>query len=701
MQPKKIVTYSLLAHIRNKGTLIRDLLDVFLPLVKSALSNMNNRGIFSGKTILEIKDEIYDLFALDMPLPVLKSIIEKLKTELNSTEEVKFIVHKDSSFDLSGYVFEEYDAEMAIKKKEIQQIEDLFKQFAEANNINPEDAKSVFDFIEVNKLTIGKYLSHRTETRDIRDYNLEAQFVDFFKASHQIYDLIKDIYLGSIISSYVEFQPSSIKTNIELLLDTNFVVALLDLNTPESTHTCKKLLDVAREQGYSFSILSDTIQETRNLLINKANGFNQTFLVAKINREDIYNACDRLGYKKSDLERVSDDLEITLNENGISIIHDTIKYKNKAKFSEEFETFKKIRGFNLSALHDATAIYYVRTKRGEKKIKRFEDVNCWFVNNNINTTDTFGKVFKINGHQPEIIKADDLLNVLWLTNPNGMHVSSNDLASIGLTSLISCTLNSNLPKATIIRELDNNIQKFAKDKLEDITIHRIALRIANSNSSEILELNKLAEVDSEKFVERLENVSNEQKKIEESKVQKLDEMIQNFQNTMHRLDEVRTKFQSKSKDLVKEKLDFENDIKNKGIELDRANKGLADEKKMRLEVENKYRIEKREDWYNKRIKKWRDRSIIYLTIGGLLLFLTPLLLLLIQNNFEARVIFDKTVQLKKNEFINTLWMIIGAGFTGILIKRTVDKYTESNIKAFRDLIIHEIPSEYRELKSLD
>lgn len=701
METKKIVTYSLLAHIRNNGTLIRDLLDVFVPLVKNSLATMNARGVFSGESIMEIKNEVYTIYALDMPLPVLNSILDKIKKEINTEDLTKFVVHKDQSFDLSSYIFDDFDAEIARKKKEIETIEKLFKEFAKANNFQPEDAKSVFDFIELNKLTIGKYLHHQTPTRDVRNYTLEAQFVDFFRSSHQIYDLIKDIYLGSIISSYVEFQPGSIKTNVELLLDTNFIIGLIDLNTPESTHTCNKLLEVAFQQGYSFSILADTILETRNLLFNKANGFNQAFLVKKINREDIYNACDRLGYKKADLERIADSLESVLNVKNISIVHDTTKYKNKAKFSEEYEAFKHIRGVDLSALHDATAMYYVKTKRGDKRIKRFEDVNCWFVNNNVNTTDTFGKFFKINGHQPEIIKADDLLNVLWLTNPNGMDVSNNDLASIGLTTLISCTLNSNLPKSTIIRELDANIQKYAKDKLEDIEFHRIAIRIANSKSSEIAELNSLAEVDSEKFVARLEHVSNEQKKIEESKVQKLDEMIQELQNTTLRMNEVRSKFQNKSRGIEKTQIDLQNDIKSKELEISQNNIELEKERKKRLDTENKLRAHKREDWYNGQIRSWRKKGIVNAIIGALVLFLTPLLFLLMQNNFSFSVITEKTGLLQKNELINGIITLVGCVFTGVLIKRAVDKYTESNMKAYKDLLANKIPTEFQELKSLD
>ena len=49
MNKERAITYSLLAHIRNTGSLAKGPIDIFIPLVKRALSKMNNEGIFKGK----------------------------------------------------------------------------------------------------------------------------------------------------------------------------------------------------------------------------------------------------------------------------------------------------------------------------------------------------------------------------------------------------------------------------------------------------------------------------------------------------------------------------------------------------------------------------------------------------------------------------------------------------------------------------
>jgi hypothetical protein len=74
----KIITYSLLAHIHNTGTLVEGLLDIFIPVVKRAISIMNRDGIHQGKSISEIKSYVDKLYELDIPLPVLKNILTKV-----------------------------------------------------------------------------------------------------------------------------------------------------------------------------------------------------------------------------------------------------------------------------------------------------------------------------------------------------------------------------------------------------------------------------------------------------------------------------------------------------------------------------------------------------------------------------------------------------------------------------------------------
>ena len=73
----KAIAYSLLSHIRNSGTLVSGPLDYFLPLVKRALNSLNSSGKRGGNSIIEISNEVYKMFSLEIPIPVLSNILNQ------------------------------------------------------------------------------------------------------------------------------------------------------------------------------------------------------------------------------------------------------------------------------------------------------------------------------------------------------------------------------------------------------------------------------------------------------------------------------------------------------------------------------------------------------------------------------------------------------------------------------------------------
>lgn len=273
MNKQKALTYSLLAHIRTTSSLVKGPLDIFVPLIKRVISKMNEENIFSGKSISEIKVYSDKLYNIDFPIPVIEKILKKIASEINTEENTYFQLYQDKSFSIKGYFFTEFEEDIRKHKIEIDNLEKLFQKFISTTENENVDEKSIFGFIEKNKHSLSKYLSKQSEENG-KDYSVEAQFVDYFKNITPVYELIKEIYLGSILAGYIEFEPTRAKMNVELLLDTNFIIGLLDLNTPESTHTCKTLIKIADAQGYTCKILSDTIDEIKALLQAKSLHFN-------------------------------------------------------------------------------------------------------------------------------------------------------------------------------------------------------------------------------------------------------------------------------------------------------------------------------------------------------------------------------------------------------------------------------------------
>ena len=104
MTENKAVTYSLLAHIRNSGTLMKSPIDVFVPLVKRALHKLNENGIFKGKSIIEIQSEANIMYSIDFPIPVLKIILQQIAKEINTDGNLNFVIHNDGSYILSLFI---------------------------------------------------------------------------------------------------------------------------------------------------------------------------------------------------------------------------------------------------------------------------------------------------------------------------------------------------------------------------------------------------------------------------------------------------------------------------------------------------------------------------------------------------------------------------------------------------------------------
>lgn len=684
----KALTYSLLSHIRSKATLVDGPIDIFVPLIKRTLAKLNLDGIKSGKNISEIQTKAIELYSIDFPIPVLHKILTKISEEVNSEDNIVFIIYLDGSYAIKDFIFTEYEETINILKEETEQLEKLFKEFCEGCD-GKDSSESIFQFIERSKLSLSKYLGNSMAIPD-NDNGIVGQFITFFKNVPQIYEQIKRIYLGSVLSSFLEYKTDNIKVDLELLLDTNFIVALLDLNTPESTHTCNKIIEIANRQNFKLTVLKDTLNETEGLLRGKARYYDSSFLVKKVNPEDVYNACDRRNLNKADLERIADRLEKSLNSFGVTYIYDTTKYKNKAKHSKEFENLKKYRGSEFAALHDATAVYYVKEKR-KKKIKDFEKVNCWFLNNTISrvrfSTDQSNN--SNNGYQSESITADDLLNILWLSNPQiNANVNFDELGDIGINSLLSLAVSEALPSSKIIQELEDNIKKYGGSDIDDTDILLISKRITNNELKDIKQLNRLAENNNKAFVDRLNEEAKIQLDNEKSRAKKFEEILSELKQKSNEFSEITDKIESKSKkrdDKIHSLETAKNELQDKLAEAEKTNRVL----------ENNNRKKLRKKYISKKVRIWRILPVVSFLILCVLFWLLGYYIY----SFNERDITKSLNQVCNfsNDPVLKIAGIVLAFLSSIIIgKLNYDRFLNtSQINSFKNNI--EIPDELKSL----
>lgn len=557
---RRAITYSVLAHISSSAKLAKGQLDVFVPIVKKCLHHISDgKAEIKGANISEIADRIVTDWQIEIPVPVLRTILTQISKEFDCDEDSKpFVLNNDNSFWIKRFIFADFDAEIKESEHNVKELQNAYLKFCKIQNIQSEDGKGVIRFIEQHKDTLAHYLRN-SNCPDKTDYSLPAKFIEYFKPIKPLYEEIRDLYLGATISCAIGYQFNGLKNDVTLLLDTNFIISLLDLNTPESTRTCSKLLEVCKKSGYSFLILPETKEEIQSLLEFKSRSLDKVALQKNVNKEDVFCACERRGLNSADLMRISDNIEDSLTKFSIRILPNSTTLKNKAKFSNEYQTLKTYRNNNKAALHDAMAIMYVREKRGGKAVKSFEKVNCWFVNNSITHDFEHSAIENIirgnsSENQPEIIKADDLLNILWLSAPSiRSEVSSDEMVDIGLTTLVAHTLNKSLPKARIIRELDENIQKYKTEDITDRDVYLLSVRIANNQVKDIEELNTLAVKDTVEFNCRVKEEARKQAEIENEQREQLNKLYSELSNAIHSISK-----QSEAMVLDKEALDKQN-----------------------------------------------------------------------------------------------------------------------------------------------
>lgn len=661
-ETKRAITYSLLAHINNSKTLTNGQLDIFVPIVKKALATMSKDGDIRGENITEICNVVNSISGITIPIPVLRNILKIIKNTIASEDEKYFDLYKDDGFWIKRFLFSEFDEFVEKSENSIEKIQKLFVKFCKLSKVSVVES-DIIKFIEKNVVSLSAYISNNGMS-DSQDFSIEAKFVSYFKET-DVYDEIRDLFIGAILSSYLYYEPSNLDTETILLLDTNFIVSLLDLNTPESTQTCRQLIEIGVKMGFAFHVLQDTLDETKNLLNYKAENIDNSVVLAYVNKEDICNACKRRKLSRTDLQRISDNLESEIkNVCNITIIPYTEPIKNKAKFSSEYQILKQYRSTEKSALHDAMCIHYVKEKRSNKPIFEFTKAKCWWVNNAVShdyEEDNISSVIaNKQGALPEMIKVDDLLCLLWLSAPS---IDANLMAEIGLTSLIASTLNKDLPKARIIKELDENIQKYKSEDISEKDVYLLSVRIANGQIKDIEQINTLATTNRTEFNKRVKEEAERQRIEEDKKARKLDNLMNSLLNEIQTIKDqqqkLRTSYEGKQQVLIAEQAQSEQ-WKQEALER---------------------RKKDRESYIQEQVSKWQWKTWWWI-IGVSILFVFVVICNILWPNLLSFISYN-----------SALTWILGL-FDGVLIKRIYDKYDISKINEFKRSI--DIPKDLQD-----
>lgn len=549
MEEKKIVAFSLLAHINDNSVGIRNFDDIFTPLVKSSLCHLNRDGVKSGGSLNEIKIKLDKLYGLDIPLPYLKSLLERISEESEKYNNLDFKLHNDGSFLLGKFIFTEFEDQIDESEGELKEIAKLYNTYLESEGLNPKKEPSLFEYLDKSRLRLSKFFAHgTTKMLELTDVH-QANFINSLRSQPKLFNALRKVYLGSIISAYLSVDIGKVEKDLELLLDTNFIVGLLDLNSIESTHTCRKIIAIAKKMGIKVSVLAFTIQETELLIERKAREINESFFQGYLDPESIFSAVLRRNLSPTQLTQIISNLEKELNEEyGISVLKNDQKFRNLAKFQhkEVLSMYEKSRGkHGFSALHDTTAVAYVREKRNNKVVTgNFMNGLCYFVTNT-----PYGALSPKTNGISEIIRAGELLSLFWLSGPQAQSIiDGSELSNLGLTRLVSTTVSNSLPNSRTLKELDENFGKFSGNgqiTADDTLV--VANLIAKKKIDSPEYLVKLAKKDGGKFIKEVKSLAEKGREEEQNLHQKVNQLLEKFEESFNKKEELKVEPSSTSK----------------------------------------------------------------------------------------------------------------------------------------------------------
>ncbi len=526
---------------------------VFIPLIKKSFLNFENKNDKFYGDLTQVKESIKEEFKLDIPIGMLKRIVE-----LIASDDKRIHLFKDNHIKITEKIVFEYDSILEKKAVEIEKISEDYNDFLISEGID--DAPDILDFIENNKKVFCELINGDNCKNCNGEYSPVARYINQIKIDQDKFKIIQEIYLGSIISCYISTDISDQKLDkkVKLVLDTNFIVSLMGLHSEESNITCKQLYDIANDFGFEFIVLDITVAETGHLLFKKANDLGEIKQGIFV-EDDFLSTCLEKDINKTDLQQKARNIKKILeNYFSLKIIEVDDNLKNKTRRTKLYKELSKRKYNREGAEHDAVAILYTKKLR-KNKVEKFEQANSWFLQ------DQRGYRRSLYNNDGELrlkITASLLLNILWLANP-AKSFNLDDFARINLLELVQVNLADVLPDTREISELSEHLVKYQGEIIEDEEVASLAQAISSNSllQKETKRLNLSAKISDKELrttlnevLEDLEKREEQKYKMKNKKIEEKDKLL--LQEKKKRIGSIKERIKKIGEELE--------DLKNKG-----------------------------------------------------------------------------------------------------------------------------------------
>lgn len=566
-----IVSYAVITekYESNKNIAIS-----FLPLIEHILLECADKTIEKKK----IEPLFKETYGYDMPVATLSYLLDVLKKQdkidylVSETIEIKKenLTDYDSKYDYERQLRAlTTDCDFYLKKRGIELDRKAI-------------IKLILNFVVSNSLEFNSFINYNSdlESAETENKTLDSEIVGFLieersKDSHN-YRFIKSVFHGVLLASIIS-SSSNDKDSIsesgtfkEVVLDSNFIFRLLDLQTEFEGIASRETFELLKKENCEFCVLPITIKQiadTINSAIKKySNSANEVLRIYGDERfSGLQSACIRRKLTTSKLNEIIASLEDDLTQKyKIRIVKEEFAYESDADTISSLGKAKPDSSPE-GLEHDLKLIAYVRSKR-IKEVYQRQQAKYWVLTDDIKLT-KWNTNYPQTGRIPECMTESQVATVLWLQNP----------CDVSLDGLFNTAL--------VLRNRDllssNEFQKISD------CIERQILRYSENPRN----LDKLSFVFSDRLISIDDMVSDDVQAVDD----KFSKALSQSSEVVHERDELHAQNAKLSEEKEKARSEYEVALERANAETQSREALLSQETQKHIETLQKFRCSKEQE----------------------------------------------------------------------------------------------------------
>ncbi|NCA93952.1 MAG: hypothetical protein EOM84_02110 [Sphingobacteriia bacterium] len=556
---------TIFAAIKSFYETDQDMISVFSNVVLQVIESNKK------KLLIDIQTAVSDLFEIDIPSNVLRTILKRLKKK----EYICFENIDTATISLTK-IGEEKRAEIFSSLKDMDRekkaLLDSMGNFIQNSQCKSSISEAILEnelnnFIEKNFYNASLVLHGEQKTKCSFDSELHSYIADFFvkseKSDPKNFERLKAILYGKIISFALlknNFETSAKFKGSKIYLDTNIVFSLLGYHEDFYNKSASEVAKIIRKLGLNLAVFSFTKDEIVHKLRGYLKDYGKYYSVIVV--DSIYHVLKKKNISKSDVVGIIENIEKKLGELDIEVDYSLKETDLLSGKEDDVEKLKKFKQKNPCSInHDVAAILAVKKLRGGNNVHIIESEKVVFLTADAPLSrcsfNEYGH--KINQTIPEVIFIDEFASILWLKNLEGADSAyiHNFLSSYTRKKLISSQLwekfilemeklkekgsitDSDIEIVMSYGETENILKDRGSNGFDDILnednierikkeMERMSSELVESSESMIEQGEKLREVLLENS-EKETIIGNKNKELEEIKesLQKTRELIEN------------------------------------------------------------------------------------------------------------------------------------------------------------------------------